>query len=366
MSLRKSPSQKLNLTTSWEDNQVIIIPNTPLKIGEIYQLIDEDASIALIEEIRVREPCLVYIGNPGEQPEIWRKCAGKEPERLTQTGGGVQDLTVSLFGDWIFYSALNDQDEVDIWRINRDGGLAERIVNCGDSLCSEIESNSIIRKLAYLQNNTESKINILDFQTGNSLSISTSGADLSFSPDGQYLSYFDNLKGQLTIINLSNMKTVSQDSGMGLVGEWSMDSHSILFGKNDFWGGIPGVDVYQWNVEKNEVVQLFNSRDQELEFYQPAFSYEPETYLVSVRQRSSGFSKQLWLIKNGGEIVKQITNDYLFHYSCYHWNSNFSEMVFQRYPVNESNAKPQVLIWHVETETFEIIAEDAAKPFWLP
>ena len=134
----------------------------------------------------------------------------------------------------------------------------------------------------------------------------------------------------------------------------------------DYWGGIPGVKVFELNITSGEITPVLYDANQELEFYNPMYSMKDGEYLSLIRQRSTGPSKQLWLLREGAEGVKQITNDPLFHYSFPSWNSDYSELVFQRYPLNKAESNPQILIWNQSTDTFQVIAENASKPFWLP
>ncbi len=162
------------------------------------------------------------------------------------------------------------------------------------------------------------------------------------------------------------MKKIINQSGSGLVGEWARDSKAILFGELDYWGGIPGVKVNELDIPSGEVRLLLYDQDMIFEFYQPMYTRDNGVYLVSVRQRNTGPSEQLWLLKEEGGEIKKITNDPLYHYSSPNWNSDYSELVFQRYPINKTEAPPQIVIWDRNSDTFEVIAENAVKPFWLP
>ncbi|MCJ7519471.1 MAG: hypothetical protein MUO42_07360 [Anaerolineaceae bacterium] len=357
---------KIEVKTKRNNDQLLIYPITPLRIGETYQLINFGNSAPYVEDIRVREPCLVYQSDPGEKSEIWKKCPGQEPVQLSKTEGKVQDFTVSQSGEWIFFIAANEFDGTNIWMINSDGMEINKIFDCSDSTCSDLDFSPMIDSLAFIQTNSKPQVKILDLNSGYVNNIQRSGSDLSFSPDGKYLSFLEDLSNQLTITNLSDMKNIYLPSSAGLVGDWAKDSQSLLYGVLDYWGGIPGVKVFELNIESGESKLLFENQNQELEFYQPSFTGDSGIYLVSVRQRSAGPSKQLWLLNESGEGIKQITNDPLYHYSFPGWNSDFSELVFQRYPINKSDGAPQIIVWKRSSDTFQIIAENAAKPFWLP
>ena len=196
--------------------------------------------------------------------------------------------------------------------------------------------------------------------------IDGSGSELSLSPDGRFLGFLDDESGQLTIINIGNKNKITAQSGNGLMGEWARDSHSILFGEMEFWGGIPGVKVNEMEIPSGEIKPILYDPDQELEFYQPMYTRDEGIYLASVRLRSAGASRQFWLLGEGAEVIKQITTDPLFHYSFPSWSPDYSELVFQRFPINKSDGHPQVVVWNQDSDTFRVIAENASMPFWLP
>ena len=362
----KQPDFKLEVKTIRINDQLFLYPSIPLKIGETYQLIKGGNSEPVVDDIKIRKPCLVYLGDPGGQSEIWKKCPGQEPLQLTKTDGKVQNLTVSRLGELIFFTVLNESNGADIWQLKPDGSGIKKLFDCSESTCSDLDFNPMTGKLAFVQTNDKQQIKILDLNDETMIDIMDSGFDLRFSPNGKYVSFLDNSSNELTIIDLFNMKRIAQQSGAGLVGEWARDSQAILYGQMDYWGGIPGVNVFSLDIKSGEIKPLLTSRNQELEFYQPAYTGESGVYLVSVRQRNTGSNKQLWLIKEGGKVVKEITDDSLYYYSSQSWNSDYSKLVFQRYPINSSDGIPQVVIWNQSSDTFQVIADNAAKPFWLP
>jgi Tol biopolymer transport system component len=364
--LENQPNIQLEIKPIRIGDQLFLFPVEPLIIGKTYQLRIDGDTKPILENIIVREPCLVYLGDPGRKPEIWKKCTGQKPLQLTDTNGKVQNLAVSRSGEWIFFTVTNESNGVDVWQVKPDGSGIKKIFNCAESTCSDLDFSPMTGKIAFVRTNDKQQIRILDLKDETLVDFIDSGSDLRFSPNGQYLSFLDNSSDELTIIDLANMNRITQQSGAGLVGEWARDSQSILFGQTDYWGGIPGVDVFSLEIKSGELKPLIKSQDQELEFYQPAFSGETDVYLVSVRQRKTGSNKQLWLVKEGGEVVKEITDDSLYYYSFQSWNSDYSKLVFQRYPINTSDGVPHVILWDKSTDAFQVVADNASKPLWLP
>lgn len=362
----ESPEEKIKASIVPSNNQFLVYPNTPLAAGATYRLSVEGNLEPVVNKIDVREPCIVYLGEPDGKSEVLKRCLGEAPLQLTRTEGSVDEFTVSRTGDWIFYTADNNNGGNEIWRISPDGTGLRKVHDCSQSKCSDLDFNSITKKLVFTQSGNDAQIKVFDLFSETITDIESSGSELSLSPDGRYISYIENQSGQLTVINLADRNQISSQSGSGLVGEWSRDSSAILFGEMEFWGGIPGVKVYELQLGSGVIKAILYDPNQELEFYQPRYTRNDGVYLASVRQRSAGASRQFWLLKEGAEGVKQITNDPLYHYSFPSWSPDYSELVFQRFPVNESDGCPQVVVWNQDSDTFQVIAENAAMPYWLP
>jgi len=366
LSSAENPEKIIAVKVIQSNKQFLFYPAVPMMVGETYQLFAEGKPEALINNIKIRQPCLVFIGDGGERSEIWQRCKGQEPRQVTRTGGIIEDISVPRTGDWIFFTLTNNSSGNEIWRVKPDGSKTERIFTCSEYVCSNLDFNPLAGILVFLQESDMPQIKMLDLKTGSINVLDGSASELKFSPDGKYLSFLDNLSDQLVIIDLGSMKKIINQSGSGLVGEWARDSKSILFGELDYWGGIPGVKVNELDILSGEVRLLLNDQNMILELYQPMYTRDNGVYLVSVRQRNTGPSEQLWLLKEEGGEIKKITNDPLYHYSSPKWNSDYSELVFQRYPINKTETSPQVVIWDRNSDTFEVIAENAVKPFWLP
>ena len=124
-----TPQIEFKLENSSE--ALFIVPTELLEIEKEYTVIVNNGELGYIHRIIIRQPCLPYIGDVANKPEIWRYC---EHERipLTQTGGGVVDFAVSRSGSWIVYAARNEKGGTDIWKIDREGKDKEKVYVCGE------------------------------------------------------------------------------------------------------------------------------------------------------------------------------------------------------------------------------------------
>ena len=201
----ENPDEKIEIKIRQEKNQLFLYPIFPLKIGEAYQLNLEGNSEPILKEISIRKPCLVYLNDPGGKSDLWKKCPGQEPEALTKIDEKIEDFTVARTGEWIFFSTTNDTKGSDIWKMTPDGKVKERIFDCEESKCLDLDYSPLTSQLVFNQINKKAQIKVLDLITGKEIDLEGSGSELRFSPNGQYLSYLDNLTEKMTIIDLATM-----------------------------------------------------------------------------------------------------------------------------------------------------------------
>lgn len=362
----ESPEIRIKAEVIENNKHFLVYPAEPLKAGEIYLLKEEGRPKPVIKNIRIRKACILYLVHSNASSALWENCPDTEPFQLSKPDEAIEDYSISQSGELIIYTRFNDAGGNEIWQVNRDGTQRKMILDCSTSNCSNLGLDSFASKLVFIKKGLTQQIELMDLKTGNLIFIERSGSEISLSQDGRYLSLLDDGSGKLSVIDLENKNQITVQSGNGLMGEWARDSQSILYGEMDFWGGIPGVKVNELEIPSGEIKPILFDPSQSLEFYQPSYTHVKGIYLASVRLRSSGASRQLWLLREGAEKIKQITTDPQFHYSSPSWSPDYSELVFQRFPINKSDGHPQVVVWNQDSDTFRIIAENASKPLWLP
>ncbi len=361
-----SPDTKIKADVIQKKNQLLVYPAEALISGKIYKLVAEGRSKPVVKNIKIRKTCILYLARSDESSALWKNCPDVEPVRITNLDEIIEEFSVSRSGELIVYTITNDQGGNEIWQVRPDGSRRKIVFDCGESTCSNLVLDSFTRRLVFKQQNKTQQIGVLDLETGNISYINRSGSEVSLSPDGKFLSLLDNGSGKLTFINLANRNQMTVQSGNGLVGEWARDSHSILYGEMEFWGGIPGVKVNELEISSGEIKTILDDPGQSLEFYQPRHTRDEGIFLALVRQRNSGASSQLWLLGEGALVIKQITTDPLFHYSFPSWSPDYSELVFQRFQINKSDGHAQIVVWNQDLDSFQIIAENGSSPVWVP
>jgi len=364
-------NEDIEFEATIQEGKLIINFNQPLETGRVYTLtVERNVTInpKLTYPFKIRQTCLVYIGNFSTQPAIWKKCDDQDAVQLTITAGRVFDLSVSRNGEWLAYIQQNDSGNHEIWRISRDAEREELLVECRDETCVDAVLDPNGENLAYAVYGSQNRLVVMNIQAGNTYTLQVKPANLQFSPDGKYMSFFDQNDSLLKILNMDSKEIVSFKSAIDLVGSWSNDSRQILFGVNDYWGGLAGVVVFEADISKGTAEQLFGPIENKYmyEYYQPQYTNNTDWLIVTVRDQTAGFGKQIWLIKQDGSEYFKISDDALNNYSSIEGDPSFSQIAFQRYKIGSSDTLPQVGIWNSTDNGFEVVSEDSIQPYWLP
>ncbi len=359
-----TPSIKFKLNGA--DEALIIFPAEPLVICEEYDVIITKDELDHIHKTIVRQPCLVYLGDVTNEPEIWQFC-GQENIPLTQTEGEVVDFAVSRSGSWIVYAARNEKGGTDIWKMDREGKNKEKVYACGEVACNNLAIDLLGLKIAFNSERANGELilfSLLDKQTilverGNI-------SNVDFSPNGQFLRYFENNKGCLRVLEIDNVdliQTIESDSD--LIGSWRHDSKGFLFGMQNYWGGIADIEIFEANAGTGSLTKLFDGQELPINYFQPTY-FKNENLVVLVRIGFNGNSKQIWVIDKDGEKIFELTNDHQYNHSALSWNSTEEKLAFQRYLLTSSDSLSEVWIWEKQNNQFQLIAKNAARAIWIP
>jgi Tol biopolymer transport system component len=344
---------------------LLISPAEPFEIEKKYAVIVSKGELDYVHRIIIRQPCLVYIGDVTNKPEIWQYCK-QEKIPLTQTGGKVVDYAVSRSGNWLVYAVRNEKGGTDIWKIDREGRNREEVYGCGEFICDNLAIDYFGIKMAFVKKVPESELILFEMSEKQEILIERGViSNVDFSPNGQLLRYFENNKNNLRVLDLAGLKLIqTRRSDSDLVGSWGNDRSSFLFGMRNYRGGIADISIFETNVDSESLTILFNGQELSINYFQPTY-FENENLVVLVRNGFSGNSKQIWVVNKEGGKVLELTNDYQYDHSALSWNSVEEKLAFQRYLLTRSDSQPEVWVWEKQDNHFQLIAENAARAIWL-
>jgi len=381
--------------TAVDPQTVEFRPNRPLQPGVEYSLRLAPAALGQngenlrrdwVKTVRVREPLIVYMTIQEGNRELFSvDLQGKNPRQLTQTNNLVFDYAVSPGGDWIAYSAINDQKGVDLWLVNRDASQTRKLLDCGTGQCESPAWSPDGRQIAYtrklpgLESGTAPGLPrpwLIEMDSGANRPVYADQQILGYgsvwSPDGKWLGTIDGMTKAIRLINLDSGQDVIIPSNTGTLPSWSPDSRTLWFTTVEKKGDFYQSTIQSADFETGEITTIFGKDPTSHDYAYGSPAWSPgggeanpgDQVIISYRPTIESPARHLWLVNPntlGGPLIAA-EEDY--SYDLYSWDAWGENIVFRRIRLG-AVYNPEVILWRPGEEN-QVIASTASFPQWLP
>lgn len=377
----------------WENNrQAAWFPTDPLSPLEELEIIIRAGPVNSVGEalrndlhfqVKVREPQIVFLKSTGDdKQEIF--CISLDDEynqkQLTVTNGNIADFTPSPDGESIIFSLENEHSGIDLWIMNRDGSNQQKLLDCSTDSCTGAVWSPNSQKIAYtreisISGSTDSKnasfIRILDISSGE---ISTlfedaqmTGFSPTWSPDGQWLSIWNDREARLEIINLRDLSINILESNNCDSGCWSSDSSKLYFtnttiGESTFMNIIQTADLFDGTIE---TILGGNQESSGLSYNQPICSPTENLIAVSIQPNINIAGKFLAVIDLDNGEKTTIMNDLSRIPGYYSWNPSGDFLLFQMTSIGK-DIDTEIWLWEKGAGQIQLVLKEGKMPAWLP
>jgi WD40 repeat protein len=363
------------------------VPDVPFEPDVTYKLAlapgaltDEGALLKTPRswDFQTRLPLIAYLVADANKSRLWTV----EPESgktnpLIEEVFRIADFDTSADGEFVVFSAFNEQNGVDLWRVDRFGRNLVLLLPCGPDRCTVPAISPDGSQVAYVR---EAAFASADLPFGSPriwlLNISSKedaplyedqqiiGYKPEWSPDGTYISSFDGLSDEIHLLNLVTKDQLIIKSNKGNPVTWSADSSTFVYTNIEQTESGSRTQIHSVELTLNETTTLFGGKD-ERDYYYNSLAWSPveDILVIGLRFEENNPAESLWLMnparRDGQAIADQ--PDYIYHSPA--WDPWGTALVFQQFELR-GVYKPKIALWQGGTET-KVIAE-GLMPHWLP
>jgi Tol biopolymer transport system component len=330
-------------------------------------------------DFRVRPPLIVYLVVDQEKSQLWTVDINKkEPMPLTDDTFRIFNFDVSQNGEFVVFAAFNDQNGIDLWRVQRTDADPVIMLPCGADRCSVPAISPDGRFVAYVREAVaptadlsfgSPRIWIFEPEKEQDAPLYDDqqiiGSGPTWSPDGRLLSSYDGLKDEIRLLDIVTSQQMIIPSQIGNPVTWSGDGSSFVYTdmtSNDFGAY---TRVYEARIFLNEIRTLFGDND-ERDYGYRALAWSPveDKLVLGLRPNTNDPSMALWLMdpySRDGQVIVDQPN---YIYNAPYWDPWGRTLVFQQFNL-KGLYKPEIAIWMPGLEQPFVVAEGLMAR-WLP
>ena len=322
-----------------------------------------------------RAPLAAFIGNPLDSPEIWSvSIDGSSLQRLTSTGGAVYDFSVAPDGAAIVYSVHNPDGSSALYRIDRGGGDAQMLVDCGEARCETSAWSNDGQYIAYSHIiRMEDKITrgVAVYPLREQLPAEwpeklITGTNPVFSPDSQKLAMNNPEEGFIRILDLSSgverqVRTRTPDPV-----NWAPDSSHIYFNENEVSGILLQSRLFQVDLASMQIEPFLPAQLSSYDVGGMKITRDGIWAAYALQSGDNQAGRQIYISKMDGSQFQVVTDEPGTWHTAIQWSPDGTRLVYQEYTPGAANAVPRVVVWNRISGEFIVSAENGALPAWLP
>lgn len=305
-------------------------------------------------------------------------------EMVTQSTANVIYFALSTDGQ-VAYTVQENETDTAIWLAEPDGRSPRQLLPCPQAVCDQLVWHPDGRRLVYEQRDLSAMgsphLWWLDTKTGQTVTVLADASEVTsgaqFSADGTWISYVAHETEGVEVYNFEDGRRLNFASTTGRPAVWHPLNHSLLISDYDLvvFHGSDDEDHQSHSHNDVQAVHLFlteldNPQQTEIggdlpsDDASPAWSPDGERLLIGRKVPRTSMGRQLWLMQADGGQAQALTDAPEIHHGLPSWSSDSHYILFQRFPVLESEATAGIWLLDVRSGEQMEIAAVGHLPAW--
>ncbi|MCB9104285.1 MAG: Ig-like domain-containing protein [Anaerolineales bacterium] len=376
----------------WDGSRLIFSPDTAFDQNTTYRVSLTDQFFSQSGRLLLDQPswqfqtgpiCLLYIApvaNSGNQLFTMNPFNPDEaPLQLTQEPQGVFDYALSFDGAMIAFSALHEDGRSDLKIVPADASRSPTmLLECGEAECTGVAWMPDGQRLIYERRNIPtpfaapgpSRLWWLNLDSGETTVVFDDTQNLGYgarwSSGGEWFSYVAPASEVVQLYNIHDGRNVVIPSRLGEIAEWNPQGDMLLVPEiqRSETGGF-AVHLVRSKPDSGQL-QDISGEGMAVEDTSPKWS--PDGAWIVLTRKTSGttMGKQLWLMRPDGSESRQLTDESQVHHSFPVWSPDGRYLAYQRYSLEEVDARPSLWLLDVESGDARELMTPGFRPTWLP
>lgn len=387
-------------TWSWAGATASFAPGAPLLPAATYTVTLAPGAVSVRGRVMTERTVIPFTTRQARLAYLWPAsgvanlvlaeldAAGAlRPRALTSEPFGVYDFAVSPDGAWIVYAATRDiSGSRDLWLIDTSGGNRRRIVACEEQLCGTASWSADGQRIAFERRKLEkgtfgvtpgpSRAWIFDLPTNTASALYTDTQVLAalprWSPTGERLTFYDNLLGVQSLVDLRAGSALELPSMLGDPPVWAPDGNAFVFADLVSVGEERFQQLLRFDLASGVITpaQTLTRTDDGSPTWSPlgdriAFGRRVSSD-VAMQDAVGFFGPQVWVADLPAGTARALTADYDHSHGALTWSPDGRWIAFMRTSLREINPAPEIWLIAPDGTSAHLAVRDALLPAWVP
>lgn len=320
------------------------------------------------------EAGIIYIAEDGNKVKqlFTANADGTNPAALTKDANEVSDYAISTDGSRVIYAVQTVDFTNEIWVADVAGGLNQRVVDCGEAMCSNFSWSPDGSHVAYEFTSiadanatglpTVYWIDMKSLQAQPLFQESLPGGNPRWSHDGKWLSY--TTPDGLVLYSFETGESQVVKSTLGAPGVWSPDDSQILFRDVIIKNGQFVSQLFVYNLKTKEMRNLLPDAG----FENLLAAWSPDGTQIAVVRRDLSVTRgdQIWVFNADNGAARMLTKDEAVLHGSLNWSANGVLLLVDVYPLDIVPLQAGLQVIDVATGNITGLNIDGYAPKWIP